>query len=295
MEVKNMPTFTNQAQISYKGIITNSNVATGEIIEVLSATQNAVLNDYTAGGEVTYFINLINTGTTPYTDLTVEDNLGAYEFQPSAGASILLYPLTYVEDSIHYILNGVEQPAPAVTAANGLTLTGITVPAGGTTTLIYQTRTNEDTPLAPGAAITNTAVISGGDLGTPLEVSATVTVQNAPLLTIFKSISPRQVPANGQVTYTFDIRNLGNTATTVEDNVIVLDTFSPILTDITVSYNGAVLSETDYTYSELTGEFATNAGVVNVPAATFVQNPVSGAWTAVPGEATLVITGTIYG
>lgn len=34
-----MATFTNQAQLSYNGIITNSNIATGQIIEVLSVTK----------------------------------------------------------------------------------------------------------------------------------------------------------------------------------------------------------------------------------------------------------------
>lgn len=288
-----MPTFTNQAQLSYNGIITNSNVAVGQIIEVLSVTKTSVLDDYTSGDAVTYIVNLVNAGTVPFTNLTVEDDLGAYAFQPPTGTPILLYPLTYVADSIHYFQDGVEQPQPAVATANGMTITGIGVPANGNTTLIYQARTNEDTPLAPNASITNTVIVNGTELGAPLEASATVTVQNAPYLTIFKSITPREVPVNGQVTYTFDIQNLGNTATTNADNVRVLDTFQPILTDITVYYNGAVLPESSYTYSEVTGEFATNPGVINVPAATFTQNPVTGEWTSVPGEVTLAITGTI--
>lgn len=144
-----------------------------------------------------------------------------------------------------------------------------------------------------GSTITNTATMTGPELSNPIEVQNSIQVRNEPYLTIFKSVSPRQVPENGQVTYTFEIQNLGNTATTAADNVQILDTFLPIISNITVYYNGAVLPSSDYTYGTLTGDFATNAGVINVPAATFTQNTATGAWTTVPGEATLVITGTI--
>ena len=51
--------------------------------------------------------------------------------------------------------------------------------------------------------------------------------------------------------------------------------------------------ETDYSYDELTGEFATVAGKIIVPAATFTQDPVSGAWTTKPGQALVVVTGNV--
>ena len=293
MEEYNMPTFTNQAQLSYNGIITNSNVTSGQIIEVLSASKTSVFENYSSGGEVTYVINIVNSGTIPYRDLTVTDNLGSFELTTPTGGTITVNPLTYVDDSILYFSNGVEQPDPTVDTTNGLVISGIVVPANGNVTLVYVAETNPFTPLAEGSSITNTATISGADLGTPIEVTHTITALCEPYLTIFKSLSPRQVPANGQVTYSFEIQNLGNTATTAADNVRVLDTFLPILTNITVYYNGVVLPESNYTYNALTGEFATNAGVINVPAATFSRNPNTGEITTVPGEATLVITGTI--
>ena len=39
-----MPTFTNQATLSYNNITTNSNVVTGQLLEVLSVTKTAVMN-----------------------------------------------------------------------------------------------------------------------------------------------------------------------------------------------------------------------------------------------------------
>ena len=37
-----MPRFTNQAQLRYGNSVTNSNIAVGEILEVLSMTKTAV-------------------------------------------------------------------------------------------------------------------------------------------------------------------------------------------------------------------------------------------------------------
>lgn len=288
-----MPTFTNQAQLSYNGVITNSNVARGEIVEVLAATKTALFGNYSAGEVVTYVINIVNSGTTPFTDLSIADDLGAYDYKSTAEDELTMYPLTYVTDSVQYYQNGVRQTAPTVSAAAGGIFSGISVPAGGNTTIIYQAKVNEFAPLNTGSTITNTATMTGPELSNPIEVQNNIQVRNEPYLTIFKSVSPRQVPENGQVTYTFEIQNLGNTATTAADNVQILDTFLPIISNITVYYNGAVLPSSDYTYGTLTGDFATNAGVINVPAATFTQNTATGAWTTVPGEATLVITGTI--
>ena len=89
-----MAQFTNQAQLSYNGGVVNSNVAVGEILEVVSATKTAVMDDYTRGDEVTYVISGINSGATAVTGLTVTDDLGTYEFGDG-----VLTPLSYVEGS----------------------------------------------------------------------------------------------------------------------------------------------------------------------------------------------------
>ena len=78
------------------------------------------------------------------------------------------------------------------------------------------------------------------------------------------------------------------------DDAIVTDTFDPILTDLVVTFNGEGWVEgVQYTYDEATGQFASAAGQITVPAATFTQDPVTGAYTTVPGTATLVVVGTI--
>jgi len=289
-----MPTFTNQALLSYNGRPTASNITRGEIIEVLSVTKTALNPDYNSGSVITYLVNIINTGNTAFTGLTVNDNLGAYSFIPEGTTTpITLFPLEYVDGTVRYYINGVEQTAPVITTADGLSFIGISVPANGNTTLIYQASVTEEAPLADASVITNTVVVSGGSLATPIEATATIGTNVGPQLSIVKGLFPRIVPENGQITYTFDIQNIGNADADASANVQITDTFDPVLTDITVLYNGTPLAVTDYTYDETTGVFSTNPGVITVPAATFTQDPVTGTWNIIPGESILEVTGTI--
>ena len=283
-----MATFYNQAVLSYNGNTTTSNITTGELLEVLSATKTAVVDEYTANDAVTYVISIINSGATAFTGLTVTDNLGAYEF-----GTITLVPLTHSEGSVLYYENGVLQPTPTVTATTPLTITGINVPAGGNATIIYEARVNGTAPLDVAGTITNTAVISGNGI-TPVTVEETINADIAPTLTISKAISPSTVTENGRITYTFVIQNSGNAEATATDNVVVTDTFNPVLTGLTVTFDGAAWTEgVNYTYDEATGNFATVAGQITVPAATYTQDPTTGNRITTPGVSVLTVSGTI--
>lgn len=276
--------FTNQAQLSYNDTVVLSNTVTGEIADVLTVSKTALEDTYTVGGRLTYVVNLINSGATPLTDLTLTDDLGA----GTDGTPLL----TYVEGSVHYFAGGIEQPAP--TAAGGVTLTieGIAVPANGNAAVIYETEVNEFASPEIGATLTNTVTASGDGTAT-VTASATVPVAVGPVLSIVKSLAPLQVPGSGSVTYTFLLSNTGNEAADGDDNLILTDQFAPILSNITVTYNGSPMPASGYTYDENTGVFQTTAGAVEVPAATFEQQGKSGIWIATPGEATLTVTGTI--
>ncbi len=281
-----MAAFYNQASLTYRGETVVSNVAAGELLEVLTVTKTALPEEYTQGENVTYAINIVNSGATPYTGLTVTDDLGAYTF----GAQTLT-PLDYVENSIRYFSDGVLQPTPAVTSGPPLTVTGITVPANGTATLLYTTSVNVYAPPAEAGTITNTVTVSGG---TDITATETITAAAAPVLEIVKSVSPTTVMDNGQLTYTFVIQNTGNTAATVTDAVVLNDLFDPVLTGLTVTYNGVEWTDgTEYSYDEVSGEFSTVSGEITVPAATFSQNADTGVWTVTPGMATVTVTGTV--
>ena len=282
-----MAIFTNRATLSYTGGTVNSNTVTGELLEVLSVTKDAVSDVYSDGGIATYVVTIRNTGTSSLTGLTVTDDLGGYEFEGTT-----VYPLTYVEGSVLYYQNGTAQGAPAVTAGPPLVITGITVPAGGNVTLVYQAAVNDLAPLGAGDTIVNTVTVTGPGVLTPVTDSETINARTRAELTISKAICPAVVTDNSRLTYTFVIQNTGNTPAVATDDVIITDTFNPILTDILVTYNGEVWTEgVNYTYDETTGLFTTLPGIT-VPAATFTRNP-DGTFTVTPGVATVTVTGTV--
>lgn len=284
-----MATFYNQATLSYNGISTTSNIATGELVDILSVTKTPLLQVYTQGGNVVYAISLVNSGTTPLSGLTVTDSLGAYTI--GEGTAV---PLTYREGSVQYYVNGILQAAPTVGGASPLTFTGISVPANGNALLLYETLINQYAPLADQSQIENTVTVSGGGINTPATATATIRADTEPLLGITKSLSPATVSENGQITYTFLIENRGNTAADASDQVSVADTFLPILNPIAVNFNGTVWTEgTQYRYDSTTGVFVSIPGQITVPAATYAQNSTTGEWVVTPGVSTLTITGTI--
>lgn len=284
-----MAIFSNQATLTYNGTTTNSNIAFGEILDVLIATKTAVEDGYTPGQLVTYVVTLRNTGTAPLTGLTVTDDLGAYTF---GGETV--YPLTYEDGSATLFVNGVPQGAPTVDAGPPLVITGLSIPASGDAVLVYQARVNEFANPAAGGEIVNTVTVTGDGISTPITATETVTADTAPNVTITKSITPTQVVDNDRVTYTFLLQNFGNEAVVATDNATIADTFDPILTDLVVTFNGAPWTEgVQYTYDEVTGLFQTVPSAITIPAATYTQDPATGAYAVNPGSATLVVTGTI--
>lgn len=284
-----MAIFTNQATLTVGSTTTNSNIAYGEILDVLTATKTAIEENYTPGGIVTYVVTLRNTGSGALTGLTVTDDLGGYDFSGST-----VYPLTYVTGSAAVFVNGAPQPAPDVTAGPPLVISGITIPAGGSAVIVYQARANAFADPSAEGSIENTVTVTGDGLNTPVTATETVSTSTAPNLTITKTISPAQVVDNDRVTYTFVIQNSGNEAVVATDDAVITDLFDPILSALTVTFNGATWTEgVQYTYNEATGLFTTLPGQVTVPAATYTQDPVTGAYTVTPGVATLVVTGII--
>ncbi|MBQ5591794.1 MAG: hypothetical protein IIU80_02505 [Clostridia bacterium] len=284
-----MATFFNQATLSYNGNSVNSNIVTGELVEVITATKTALTDDYTTGDIVSYAVSIINSGTTDFRGLEITDNLGAYTFNETT-----LVPLTYVDGSVRYFINGDLTAAPTVTAGPPLTISGITVPAGGNAIIIYSARVNSFAPLGEGAAITNTVTVTGGGLSSDITAEATIPAVTEASLTITKTLNPTTVTDNGELTYTFIIQNTGAQAVTATDDASITDTFDPIIDITDVTFDGALWTEgTNYTYDETTGLFTTVPGQITVPAATYTQDPATGAYIINPGTVTLTVTGTV--
>ena len=286
-----MAAFTNRATISWGNTIRDSNVVTGEIVEVLSMTKNASRISYLPGDTVTYIISIRNSGSTAFTGLTVTDDLGAYTVGDPA---VTVVPLTYVDGSVQLYVNGDLISPPTVTDTDPLTVTGISVPAASNVLLIYEAVVNAYAPADLTGTILNTASVTGGGLTAALTDTAQITAAAEASLTISKSLCPETVTENGQITYTFVIQNSGNTEVVATDDAIVTDIFNPILSDLTVTYNGTVWAEgTNYTYDETTGTFTTLPGQITVPAAAYTQNPETGVFTIQPGVSVITVTGTV--
>ena len=278
-----MATFYNQATLSYGNNVTTSNVTVGELISGLSVTKTAASANYGLGDGITYVVSLVNATGSDIVGLNLTDNLGVY----TLGATSVI-PLTYVDGSVLYYQNGVLQPAPTVTAGTDLVFGGITVPANGNATVVYEVTANNYAPLAVGSSITNEVTASD------VTATATVDVREEAELTIAKAICPAVVSDNGQLTYTFVIQNTGNLAADAGENVTITDTFNPALNNIAVTLDGTALQPTTgYTYDEATGAFATVPGVITVPAATYTQDSSTGIITTTPGVTVLTVSGTI--
>lgn len=286
-----MATFFNQASFTLGSTVTNSNVTEGEILSGVRITKTAISRSYSRGGSIFYAVTISGLTAGALDGITLTDDLGAYI---PAGATEAVVPLDYVSGSLSYYQNGVLQPTPAVTAGPPLTVSGLSFPAGGNITLIYEAAVNGTAPLEAGACITNTATATGFGFETGESSSARVCVEETVNLSIAKAICPSVVSADGVITYTFIIQNTGNLEVLATDNAILADTFQPALSNISVTLDGAPLTEgVGYEYNEQTGAFTTLNGAISVPAATYVRDPVSGVVTVTPGVAVLTVSGTI--
>ena len=284
-----MAIFSNQATLTVNGNATNSNIAYGEILDVLTATKTAVEGSYTPNGIVTYVVTLRNTGNVTLSGLSVTDDLGGYLFNGTT-----IYPLTYEADSATLFVNGILQAAPSVLEGPPLVVSGISIPSGGDAVLVYQARANSYADPTPAGTINNTVSVTGDGLSSPVTATETVTIELAPMLSISKSITPAQVVDNDRVTYTFVIQNYGNQEIVATDDAVITDTFDPVLTALAVVFDGTSWTQgVQYNYDQVSGVFSTLPGQIVVPAATYTQDPVTGAYTSAPGIAVMTVSGTI--
>lgn len=285
-----MAKFNNQAALTYNNQTTLSNIVTGNLVEIIAISKDAVNRDYAPGETVTYVVNLTNAGPASYTDLTVNDDMGLYFFGMRP-----LVPLDYVEGTVQLYVDGVRQDAPAVTAGPPMVITGINLPAGSNAQLIYQAEVNRYAPLGvPVTSITNRVRVTGNGLNDVIEARATIPMNVKPQLSIIKAIDHADVRPEEPVTYTFTVQNSGASEANAGENIVVSDRFMPALNITRVELNDEELTEgADYNYNRMAGLFTTNPGRITVPAATFIQDMQTGAYTTMPGTAILKVTGVI--
>ena len=282
-----MAVFYNHASLTYRGGAVNSNLVAGELTDAAVLTKTAVSADYRPNGILAYALSLVNESTVPL-PVTLTDDLGGYAFNGTT-----VYPLAYKEGSLQCYVNGLPQDAGALTVSPGppLTVDGLVIPAGGNAVLVYETEITPFAPLGTDAEITNT--VSTSEKAALLTASSTIPMANEPVLSITKSMDPQTLMGGEEITYTFLLQNAGASPAGTADDLSVTDVFDPLLADLAVTLDDTPLSAgTDYTYNPVTGEFATAAGLITVPAASYTQDD-AGAWSTLPGTAALTVTGTL--
>ncbi len=281
-----MATFTNRATLFYGDSATNSNTVSGELLAVLSAGKTAIGSLYRPGDRITYIIRITNTGVGALRNVSVTDNLGAYTFENS-----VFIPLTFTEGSVQYFIDGLPAPAPSASVDSSLIFRDLHIPGGSTATLIYEAVVNAYAPAEAGGSVTNTATILADCLAEPLEVSETITAAGDAVLVLSKSLCPETVSESDRLTYTFVVQNIG-TAPSLD--AVITDTFSPLLSDLAVTYNGINwVSPENYTYDPSSGQFETVPGQLSVLGATFSRDAVTGRYIMTPGVATVQVSGVV--
>ena len=287
-----MATIENFATVSYtSGGITEtkvSNLAEIGLESAINFTKTTLGDSYAEDEAITYILSMTNTSASAINNVSVTDNLGTFVF-----GTLELTPLSYAPPAL-LLINGQDvsgQLSVDSTSPATLLFSFASLPAGATANIVYRASVNEYAPLELGASIENTATLTSDSDCADGTASATVNAIAAANVSVFKQMSPNPVVCGDTVTYTIRIYNYGNIDA---ENVILSDTFNPAPDNITVSRNGVLLSESDYTYANGTLTVPSTAtNPVTVPAATFVRDANTGILTVTPGTVEYIITGTI--
>ncbi len=283
---------TNQATLNYRyggetAVTTVSNIASTVLDNLIEISKTTLNEGYRMDDNITYIINVYNGGAAVDT-ITVRDNLGSYTVDNEEYT-----PLTFTGTANLYI-NGVLSDNLTVTTEDGAVVFVINgIPARSNAQIIYQARVNRFADVECGGTITNTATAECDCLcNIEAEDSQTIVAECYADVRIFKSVCPNPIICGDELTYVFDIYNYGNIDA---EDVVLIDTFDPALTDISVFVDGVEVDEENYTYVNgvLTLPAEGNDYNLIVPAATFTRDEETGEFLVNPGRLQITVRGTI--
>jgi uncharacterized repeat protein (TIGR01451 family) len=287
-----MATIENFATVSYTscGVTETkvSNLAEIGIESAISFAKTTLGDTYSEDSVITYILSITNTSANTVSNIKITDDLGSFLF-----GTIELTPLGYTAPAL-LLIDGQDVSSQLTvddTTAGSLVFSFPTLPAGATANIVYRASVNEFAPLALNSAIVNTATLTSDSDCADGSASATVTAASAANVSVFKQMAPNPVVCGDVVTYTIRIYNYGNIPA---EDVVLTDTFNPAPDTITVSKDGVLLGESEYSY--VGGTLTTPVGTgtpVSVPAATFTRDSETGILNVTPGVVEYVITGQI--
>ncbi len=283
----------NRATVNYRyGANTGATVSNTTDVSVNNALEiqkTSLSQTYRNGQEITYIISLQNESSGNIT-ITVSDDLGTYTFNCDDYT-----PLTFT-GTARLFINGIYHSALNPTEDDHeLIFSNIVIPANGNALILYSARINQFADCSEASEITNTAtafICCDCPCAQSVSDSNTISAESFAEIRLIKSGCPNTVVCGEELSYLIDIYNYGNLPAT---DVILTDTFTPPLSDITVSADGIIIPESDYSYINGTLTIPNQSGEteLTVPAATFTHNPVTGIVEVTPGRLQIVIKGTI--
>lgn len=284
---------SNQATLNYRYGTSSasavSNIVTALIGTQLSIEKTSLTETYRIGQDITYVISISNNGGTVTGDITVFDDLGSFTFNGNEYT-----PLTYLGPAQLFVNGVFESDIEPDFNENGIIFELEGLDAEANLQIIYRARVNEFANGEQESSITNTVTVENNcfcPCDEPTTDSAIIVSENFADVRIVKSVCPNPIICGEELTFSFEISNYGN----IEAREIVLtDTFVPLLNDITVRINGNVIPESDYDYNNgvltLPNE---NGDEIIIPAAEFQRNPTTGVVTVTPSKIIISVSGTL--
>lgn len=274
----------NRAQITYNsGPTILSNQTNTTLIDqyTMVLTKTALTDTISCRNNISYIVRIDNTGQGVLYNPTVTDNLG--------GIIETITPLSYVEGSANYYVNGDSVVGTTTVGESDVTFSIATPLQSGDNLIIVYTVSN-DAGIIGDITNTATATANSSSATGPIiteTATATVTVESCPNVSIFKSADKDVVTSGDTLTYTF---TLINTGLVPAEGISFVDALPPEFTVTNVSYrvNGVTtpIAATDYTITApntITIPDQRSTLTLTVPAAT----------TDGPGILTITITGTV--
>ncbi len=261
-----------------------SNIATTNLLSEYSLTSRklAPVAEFRPGDNVSYFIQVTNTGSSALQSVTVVDDLG--------GAT---GPLNYIDASAYLNING------NITALNPTTTTPsltFVLPGGlqpnEIATISYVARV--DSAIDPATqSIVNVATVTGtdatgGTVASDVNPTATITLEDFADVQIVKTVSAEEITAGNPFSYVITLENSGNAEAR---DVVITDVLPTgfVVNSITSNTDGTL---TVFDAQNYTVETSTNTLTLpnNASTQSIVVPPVT---STTSGRTVVTITGVI--
>lgn len=285
-----MGKFVNQTQLTFGNNIIKSNIVEGEILEALIGNKVTLTDQYLFDSVITYFINLTNNSEKDISSINIEDNLATYTINKNEYT-----PLDYIDGSSKLFIDGKEeQKIDIIKNKHNVIFKNITLKKNQTITLVYQGKINSYAPLGENNSIINKAKITYPNMTDSLVLESQLCYSNKANVKLEKSIDKTVYKSGEKIKHVIKILNYGINDLSLINNLTIKETFSPILKNIEVTYNGVKWTNgVNYSYNSASGNFITLSNQIALFKAKITKNENTNEYNLIPSFATLIIEGTI--